>query len=173
MQGNFSEITKELVDLSEICRKNGSIDPQLYVKYDVKRGLRDINGKGVLTGLTEISKIQSYTLIDCEMVPCDGKLYYHGVDIEDIVSGFIKEKRFGYEETLYLLLFGTLPTQVQLDQLNHLLEEYRSLPTSFVRDIIMKAPSKDMMYHLPCRHTHTMSVHFWPVYSSYLYSVLS
>ncbi len=145
MQGNFSEITKELVDLSEICRKNGSIDPQLYVKYDVKRGLRDINGKGVLTGLTEISKIQSYTLVDCEMVPCDGKLYYHGVDIEDIVSGFIKEKRFGYEETLYLLLFGTLPTQVQLDQLNHLLEEYRSLPTSFVRDIIMKAPSKDMM----------------------------
>ena len=145
VQGNFSEITKELVDLSEICRKNGSIDPQLYVEYDVKRGLRDINGKGVLTGLTEISKIQSYTLVDCEMVPCEGKLYYHGVDIEDIVSGFIKEKRFGYEETLYLLLFGTLPTQEQLDQLNHLLEEYRSLPTSFVRDIIMKAPSKDMM----------------------------
>lgn len=145
MQGNFSEITKELVDLSEICRKNGTIDPDLYVKYEVKRGLRDINGKGVLTGLTDISKIQSYTTVDCEMVPCEGKLYYQGVDIEDIVGGFIKEKRFGYEETLYLLLFGTLPNQEQLDQLNRLLAEYRSLPTSFVRDIIMKAPSRDMM----------------------------
>lgn len=145
MQGNFSEITKELVDLSEICRKNGTIDPDLYVKYEVKRGLRDINGKGVLTGLTDISKIQSYTTVDCEMVPCEGKLYYQGMDIEDIVGGFIKEKRFGYEETLYLLLFGTLPNQEQLDQLNRLLAEYRSLPTSFVRDIIMKAPSRDMM----------------------------
>ena len=138
LKGEFKELCKAL-------RNNHRINPNLYVEYDVKRGLRDINGKGALTGLTEISKIQSYTLVDCEMVPCDGKLYYHGVDIEDIVSGFIKEKRFGYEETLYLLLFGTLPTQVQLDQLNHLLEEYRSLPTSFVRDIIMKAPSKDMM----------------------------
>lgn len=145
MQGNFSDITKELVDLSEICRKNGTIDPDLYVKYEVKRGLRDINGKGVLTGLTDISRIQSYTTVDCEMVPCEGKLYYQGVDIEDIVGGFIKEKRFGYEETLYLLLFGELPNQKQLDQLNHLLAEYRSLPTSFVRDIIMKAPSRDMM----------------------------
>lgn len=145
MQGNFSEITKELVDLSEVCRKNGTIDPDLYVKYEVKRGLRDINGKGVLTGLTDISKIQSYTTVDCEMVPCEGKLYYQGVDIEDIVGGFIREKRFGYEETLYLLLFGELPNQEQLNQLNHLLAEYRSLPTNFVRDIIMKAPSRDMM----------------------------
>ncbi len=145
MQGNFSDITKELVDLAEVCRQNGTIDSELYTKYDVKRGLRDINGKGVLTGLTEVSKIQSYTLVDCEMVPCEGKLYYHGVDIEDIVSGFIKEKRFGYEETLYLLLFGKLPRQEQLEQLNQLLAEYRSLPTSFVRDIIMKAPSRDMM----------------------------
>jgi len=145
VQGNFSDITKELVDLAEVCRQNGTIDSELYTKYDVKRGLRDINGKGVLTGLTEVSKIQSYTLVDCEMVPCEGKLYYHGVDIEDIVSGFIKEKRFGYEETLYLLLFGKLPRQEQLEQLNQLLAEYRSLPTSFVRDIIMKAPSRDMM----------------------------
>lgn len=145
MEGNFSEITKELVDLSELCKKNGTIDPDLYVKYEVKRGLRDINGKGVLTGLTDISKIQSYTTVDCEMVPCEGKLYYQGVDIEDIVDGFIREKRFGYEETLYLLLFGELPNQEQLNQLNHLLAEYRSLPTSFVRDIIMKAPSRDMM----------------------------
>lgn len=145
MEGNFSEITKELVDLAELCKKNGTIDPELYEKYEVKRGLRDINGKGVLTGLTDVSKIQSYVMEDCEMVPCEGKLYYQGIDIEDIVAGFIEEKRFGYEETLYLLIFGELPTQEKLNQLNQLLAEYRSLPTSFVRDIIMKAPSKDMM----------------------------
>ncbi len=145
MQGNFSEITKELVELSELCRQNGTIDPELYVKYEVKRGLRDINGKGVLTGLTEVSKIQSYSMVDCEMVPCEGKLYYQGVDIEDIVNGFIQEKRFGYEETLYLLLFGQLPNQAQLEQLTAILADYRSLPTTFVRDIIMKAPSRDMM----------------------------
>ncbi|MDE7366513.1 MAG: citrate/2-methylcitrate synthase [Lachnospiraceae bacterium] len=145
MQGNFSEITKELVEFSELCRQNGAIDPELYVKYEVKRGLRDINGKGVLTGLTEVSKIQSYSMVDCEMVPCEGKLYYQGVDIEDIVNGFIQEKRFGYEETLYLLLFGQLPNQAQLEQLTAILADYRSLPTTFVRDIIMKAPSRDMM----------------------------
>lgn len=145
MQGNFSDITKELVELSELCRQNGTIDPELYVKYEVKRGLRDINGKGVLTGLTEVSKIQSYSMVDCEMVPCEGKLYYQGVDIEEIVDGFIKEKRFGYEETLYLLLFGQLPNQTQLEQLTAILADYRSLPTTFVRDIIMKAPSRDMM----------------------------
>ena len=145
MEGNFSEITKELVDLAELCKKNGTIDPELYEKYEVKRGLRDINGKGVLTGLTDVSKIQSYVMEDCEMVPCEGKLYYQGIDIEDIVAGFIEEKRFGYEETLYLLIFGELPTQEKLNQLNQLLAEYRSLPTSFVRDIIMKAPSSDMM----------------------------
>lgn len=145
MQGSFSDITKELVDLAELCKKNGTIDPELYVKYEVKRGLRDINGKGVLTGLTDVSKIQSYTTVDCEMVPCEGKLFYQGVDIEDIVDGFIKENRLGYEETLYLLIFGQLPTRSELKQLTDLLAEYRSLPTSFVRDIIMKAPSPDMM----------------------------
>ena len=145
MQGSFSDITKELVDLAELCKKNETIDPELYVKYEVKRGLRDINGKGVLTGLTDVSKIQSYTTVDCEMVPCEGKLFYQGVDIEDIVDGFIKENRLGYEETLYLLIFGQLPTRSELKQLTDLLAEYRSLPTSFVRDIIMKAPSPDMM----------------------------
>lgn len=145
MEGNFSEITKELYELAELCKKNGTIDPELYVKYEVKRGLRDINGKGVLTGLTDISKIQSYVMEDMEMVPCDGKLYYQGIDIEDIVAGFIKEKRFGFEETLYLLIFGQLPTAQEHEKLCKMLAEYRSLPTSFVRDIIMKAPSKDMM----------------------------
>ncbi len=145
MVGNFSDITKELVDLAELCVKNGTINPELYEKYEVKRGLRDINGKGVLTGLTEISKIQSYVMEDCEMVPCEGKLYYRGIDIEDIVAGFVKEKRFGFEEVVYLLIFGQLPDEQQLNQLCKLLVEYRTLPTSFVRDIIMKAPSHDMM----------------------------
>lgn len=142
----YSKITAEIQDLSELCLENLKIDPELYTKYDVKRGLRDINGKGVLAGLTDISKIQSYIVEDNDMIPCDGKLYYQGVDVEDIVDGFIKEKRFGYEETVYLLLFGTLPNQDELDKINKILSDYRrSLPTHFVRDIILKAPSKDMM----------------------------
>ena len=142
---NYSEVTPEIVRLSQKCIENGSIDPELYGKYEVKRGLRDLSGKGVLTGLTEVSKIQSYIVEDDDMIPCEGKLYYHGVDIEDLVAGFTKEKRFGFEETTYLLLFGQLPTKQQLDEFKGILSEYRSLPPSFVRDIILKAPSKDMM----------------------------
>ena len=142
---NFSEVIPQIEDLAGLCIKNGQIDPEFYKKYDVKRGLRDVSGQGVLTGLTEISQMQSYVVEDHEMVPCQGRLYYRGINIREIVSGFIKEKRFGFEETIYLLLFGELPTKEQLDEFQKLLAEYRSLPTSFVRDIIMKAPSKDMM----------------------------
>ncbi len=141
----FSVVTQEILDLSEICMKNSRIDPSLYGKYDVKRGLRDISGRGVLTGLTEISEIQSCIMEDEEMIPCEGKLFYRGVDIEDLVGGFIREKRFGFEEAAYLLMFGELPTNGALKDFQKLLGEYRSLPTSFVRDIIMKAPSADMM----------------------------
>lgn len=143
---NYSQITDEIKGLSELCLENFQIDTELFTKYDVKRGLRDINGKGVLAGLTDVSKIQSYIVEDNDMIPCEGKLYYQGVDVEDIVAGFIKEKRFGYEETVYLLLFGELPTQKELDKITNILSNYRmSLPTDFVRDIILKAPSKDMM----------------------------
>lgn len=142
---NYSELTPEILELSQKCVDNGSINPELYGKYEVKRGLRDINGKGVLAGLTEISEVRSYTVVDSEMVPCEGKLFYRGVDIEEIVGGFIKDKRFGFEETTYLLLFGELPNKEQLDEFTALLAHYRTLPTSFVRDIIMKAPSPDMM----------------------------
>lgn len=142
---NYSEVTPEIVKLSKKCIENGSIDPELYGKYEVKRGLRDLSGKGVLTGLTEVSKIQSYIVEDDDMIPCEGKLYYHGVDIEDLVAGFTKEKRFGFEETTYLLLFGELPTKQQLEEFKGILSDYRSLPPSFVRDVILKAPSKDMM----------------------------
>lgn len=143
---SYSQVTDEIQELSQLCLENLRIDTDLFSKYDVKRGLRDINGKGVLAGLTDVSKIQSYIVEDNDMIPCEGKLYYQGVDVEDIVAGFIKEKRFGYEETIYLLLFGKLPNQEELATLTKILSDYRmSLPTHFVRDIILKAPSKDMM----------------------------
>lgn len=143
---SFSEITPQILDLTELCTKNGGIDSVLYTKYDVKRGLRDVNGKGVLAGLTEISEIRSYEKnADGESVPCEGKLFYRGIDVEQIVKGFIKEDRFGFEEVTYLLLFGELPDKKQLKEFTTILSNYRSLPTSFVRDIIMKAPSIDMM----------------------------
>lgn len=142
---NFSEITKDIKKLSERCLENSQIDSDLYFKYDVKRGLRDRHGRGVLTGLTEIGEVKAYTIDDGEMIPCEGKLYYRGVDIEKIVDGFLKDDRFGFEEITYLLLFGKLPTAEQLADFRRIWAEYRSLPTSFVRDVIMKAPSKDMM----------------------------
>lgn len=142
---NYSEVTPKIMDLAQMTRDNFQIDPELFRKYDVKRGLRDISGQGVLTGLTDISEITSYMMVDRDMIPIDGKLYYRGYDVEDIVKGFVKEGRFGFEETTYLLLFGELPTRQQLKDFNKLLGEYRSLPTHFVRDIIMKAPSNDMM----------------------------
>ena len=135
-----------LQKMADVWEASSTIDSTLFDKYEVKRGLRDLNGQGVLTGLTEISEIRSYTVIDHDMVPCEGKLYYQGIDIEEIVDGFLQEKRFGYEEVVYLLLFGELPTESQLEDLKDILAEYRkSLPSSFVRDIIMKAPSSDLM----------------------------
>lgn len=142
---SFSKVTPEILELSNLCIENGYINPELYGKYEVKRGLRDINGKGVLTGLTEIAEVKSYTIEDNDMIPCEGQLFYRGIDIEEIVKGFTKDHRFGFEEVTYLLLFGNLPNKKQLDDFCRLLGHYRSLPTSFVRDIIMKAPSKDMM----------------------------
>lgn len=140
----FSEISSNIVELAKICKKN-NIEPSLYTKYDVKRGLRDISGQGVLTGLTEISEINSYNMKNGKLIPCEGKLYYRGVNIEDIISGFIADDRFGFEEVTYLLLFGKLPTKNELQDFNNILSNYRTLPTGFVRDIIMKAPSNDMM----------------------------
>jgi len=145
-KSRYSEITPEILALSELCIKNGPIDPSLYEKYDVKRGLRDLKGRGVLTGLTEISEIVAYTLNEQgDSVPCHGKLYYRGYDIEDIVKGAIEKGYSCYEEVAYLLLFGELPTSDELQEFKQLLARYRTLPTNFVRDIIMKAPSKDMM----------------------------
>ena len=146
MQMNsYSEITPEILDLAQMSERASQINADLYKKYDVKRGLRDINGKGVLAGLTEIGEVQAYKSVDGKEVPCEGKLYYRGLDNEELVQGFVSEKRFGFEEITYLLLFGELPSEKELSDFCELLGSYRTLPTHFVRDIIMKAPSKDMM----------------------------
>jgi len=141
----FSELIPQVKKLAEKREGMKKINPELYDKYEVKRGLRYKSGRGVLTGLTEIGEVKSYTIDDGEMIPCEGKLYYHGVDIEQIVSGFTSDNRFGFEEVIYLLIFGEQPTREALDEFSGILSEYRKLPTSFVRDIIMKAPSSDMM----------------------------
>ena len=145
MSNQFSQVTPEIKELSSLCEHNSTINPTLYDKYDVKRGLRDISGKGVLTGLTEISEIISYKVVDGKEYPCEGKLYYRGIDVEKIVAGLIDEDRFGFEEVAYLLMFGQLPDARELDRFTQIITNYRSLPTSFVRDFIMKAPSQDMM----------------------------
>ncbi len=141
---NYSEITPEILALSKKCQES-TIDPALYDKYEVKRGLRDLNGHGVLTGLTEVGEIEAYITKDGVSTPTEGHLYYRGYDLYDLVDGFIKDDRFGFEEVTYLLLFGKLPTKKELTEFNQILAKYRTLPTSFVRDIIMKAPSRDMM----------------------------
>ncbi len=142
---SFSQVTPQIEQLAQLCVRNGAIDPELYAKYEVKRGLRDINGKGVLAGLTEISEIVSYIIEDNDMIPCEGKLFYRGYNINDIVNGFSPENKCGFEEATYLLLFGELPTKTELDEFNALLADYRKLPTTFVRDIMMKSPSNDIM----------------------------
>lgn len=146
MDHNFySNVTPEILALAELSKEAGSIDPALYAKYDVKRGLRDLNGKGVLTGLTNISDVRAKELIGGELVPAHGRLFYRGYDIKDLVLGFTKRGQLGYEEITYLLLFNKLPDKKELEDFTQMLSEYRTLPTHFVRDIIMKAPSRDMM----------------------------
>lgn len=142
---NDNIISSEMEKLSLLCIENGKIDPELYKKYDVKRGLRDVNGKGVLTGLTDISEISAHDVVDGKEVPCDGKLFYRGINVEDIINGCIEDRQYGFEEVTYLLLFGELPSDNKLNTFNKLLAEKRMLPANFVRDIIMKAPSPDMM----------------------------
>ena len=141
----YSDCTPELEGLAGVVEKADQINPDLFTKYDVKRGLRDINGKGVLTGLTNISTINAKKIIGGIETPMDGELYYRGINVKDIVHGTASSSKYGFEEAAYLLLFGKLPTDDELKGFCELLGFYRSLPTGFVRDIIMKAPSKDMM----------------------------
>ena len=145
MAGFKMKVTPEMEVLTNVCLSNSKMDVSLYGKYDVKRGLRDINGKGVLAGLTQISAIHSTEIVDGKSVPCDGKLYYRGYDIHDLTQGFLREGRYGFEEVAYLLLFGELPSMEELDGFKRILSEQRALPRNFVRDVVMKAPSRDMM----------------------------
>lgn len=142
------EITPKIQQLAELCAENNTIDKELYTKYEVKRGLRDVNGKGVLAGLTNISDVCAKKEIDGVEVPCEGNLYYRGYNIKDLVNGFLDAKHFGFEEAAYLLLFGNLPNNKELNDFHETLIERRTLPPNFVRDVIMKAPSRDMMNSL-------------------------
>ncbi len=142
---DFSEITPQIRELAKMAEESTIIDSSLYAKFDVKRGLRDLNGKGVLAGLTHISDVQAKKIVDGKEVPAEGNLYYRGFNVKDLVNGFENENHFGFEEITYLLLFDKLPTKKELDEFSNLLGFYRNLPTGFVRDSIMKAASKDMM----------------------------
>ena len=133
---------------SEMAEKSSTIDPQLYTKYEVKRGLRDISGKGVLAGLTEISEVRSYIIQENDLVPCEGKLFYRGYDIEELVAGFLAEDRYGFEEICYLLLFGGLPSEEEYQEFCAVLASARSLPDDFVHSTILNASSKDIMNSL-------------------------
>ena len=141
----FCDITPELQALSTLSEQCAWINPDLYTEYDVKRGLRDLNGKGVLVGLTKISEVCSTKEVDGRSVPAEGELFYRGYNVRDIIAGIPENGHSGFEECTYLLLFGELPDQKQLTDFTRMLGDYRTLPTSFVRDIIMKAPSRDMM----------------------------
>jgi citrate synthase len=145
MRYKFSDITPEITKLADMSLEGYKIDPELYTQYDVKRGLRDINGNGVVAGLTNISTIKVIDSGDGMPNHGDGKLYYRGIDVEDIVAGFIKEKRFGFEETVYLLLFGKMPSEHELAEFRAILADFRELPSNFMRDVIMKAPTDNMM----------------------------
>ena len=144
---NLDEMGALKVDMKkweEELMKSHRIDPNLYLEYDVKRGLRDSAGKGVLTGLTEISDVCAYNLINGRQIPAEGSLYYQGINIYDIVNG-LEGRKFGFEETIYLLLFGKLPNKTQMDNFVNTLFELQCLSGRFVRDVVMKASNANIM----------------------------
>ncbi len=148
MKDVIFQVTPQVRKLAAICASRDKVPAKLYLDYDVKRGLRDLNGKGVLAGLTNISEVHAKDIIDGNEVPCDGMLFYRGYDVRDLTQGFLSQGRFGFEEITYLLLFGELPTESELESFQKELGERRSLPSNFCRDVIMKAPSKDIMISL-------------------------
>ncbi len=146
MKKSYSAITPYILKMAELSNKNNGIEPEMYLHHKVNRGLRDLNGNGVVTGLTEVSTIIAKKIGENgEVLPCEGKLCYRGINVRDLVDGFTADCRFGFEETIYLLLFGELPNNEELADFTQELSHYRSLPKSFVRDMILKAPGKDMM----------------------------
>ncbi len=145
---NVDETENRLAELAEKSKKSSYIDPELYTKYDVKRGLRDVNGRGVLVGITDISEVCSTKVVDGKRIPIDGELYYRGYNVRDIIKKSRDADHFGFEECTYLLLFGELPDTRDLAEFQNLLGDYRSLPKNFTRDVIMKKPSRDIMNSL-------------------------
>lgn len=145
---SYSKITPEIEKLAKLASSN-QIDTELYTEYDVKRGLRDLNGKGVLTGLTRISEIKATEMIDGKSVPADGELFYRGINVKDLIDGQPEDMHFGFEEATYLLLFGSLPNKKQMKDFCDLLEDSRSrMPKNFFRDVIMQKPSSDLMNNI-------------------------
>ena len=141
---NSNELKQEMEHLEHVLLNNHRIDPNLYLEYDVKRGLRDAAGKGVLTGLTEISDVVAYDLVNGRRIPAEGSLYYQGINIKDLVAG-LEGRRFGFEETIYLLMFGRLPSPDQLDEFVDFMYHLENLSGRFVRDVVMKASSENIM----------------------------
>ena len=141
---NEDELMNYAMKQEAICRKNDSISDKLFEEYGVNRGLRDMNGKGVLTGLTNISKIVSFKNVDGVQSPCDGELWYRGYNVQNLVN-CIGDNGYGFERIAYLLLFGEMPSAEELKDFCKIMAQSRTLPTNFTRDVIMKAPTKDIM----------------------------
>ena len=148
MNLNESQQTESLKvnmeQLEKVLMKSHRIDPNLYLEYDVKRGLRDSAGKGVLTGLTEVSDVCAYNLVNGRMIPADGELYYQGINVKDLING-LRGRKYGFEETIYLLLFGKLPDQEELNMFLDVMFELQTLSGRFLRDVVMKASSENIM----------------------------
>lgn len=149
MRGDEAAQTRDFIQ--SLCgefQKHNYIDPSYYEHIDVKRGLRNADGTGVMAGITQIGNVQGYYIQDGERVPMEGRLIYRGISIEDLIHGFMSEGRFGFEETAYLLLFGALPTRKELADFNHVLSELRPLPPNFTEDMILRVPGRDIMNRL-------------------------
>lgn len=145
---HYDDLKVQVGELLDYVRQNNAIDPTLFDKYNVKRGLRNANGTGVLVGMTRISEVTGYKIQDGKKVPVPGQLRYRGIPLDDLINGFIAEDRFGYEEIAYLLLFGLLPTEKALFHFNHLLANRRNFPSNFKEDVILKTPSSNVMNKL-------------------------
>ena len=144
-ESSYSKVTTKIEELTKLTETAAFVEPELYTEYGVKRGLRDNNGKGVLVGITNISEVTSKKIINGKETPVDGELYFRGYSVQDLIKGHPESNHFGFEEATYLLLFGDLPDEKELKDFCKILSDYRSLPKNFVRDIIMKRPSENMM----------------------------
>lgn len=145
---NYAEYPETLKALTQMCRESYNIPQKVFANANVKRGLRNADGSGVVAGATNLGLVHGYVLYEGEKRPDEGKLYYRGYDVEQLVDGYVKENRYGFEECAFILLFGTLPTKEQLDAFKELMSEYSALPSGFTEDVIMRAPSPDIMNKL-------------------------